>query len=643
MRCWNLLLVTPLLLLQSLSAANPEPVQPLSKALYSVDYYQEQAELWAATAEQEPQNAKAWLYYYTAARNANVLHGEARFDLSSIIANVHENLPKSFEAHYLTYWQSNLFQRDYDALLQAYEVGPERPELVHDLMHYYAISGTQEAYAKQCHKLHAQGSLSQGILQWNYNALASVRPNGVLLTQGDNDTYPAWVLQEVKAVREDVMVVNIYLLLAEEDYRSRIFAELEIPDTFQRSLTSTIDVQVRDLLGHIIYHCSRPVHLGISTPASQREVHSSNLYLTGLAFEHNLRFIDNVRLIRHRFENEFLTDYLFYPLALDPSQTVVDHMNMNYIPALTLLRNLYLGEGASEKAENITALALNLATKADRRNEVAILLETPSSFVPDQETNIDLRELEKGLRQMKSNLYMSAFEVSNGLYQSFLQDLLTAKRFDLLDICQIHTTDWRSLLPKAYQNLSDEQMFDNGHPEDERAPVVNISHEAAIVFCNWLTELYNKSDHRKKQFKKVSFRLPLVQEWEYCARLGQFEGAPYPWGGPYNQNAKGCYLSNFNPYLVSQSETEPLFGPADDPESPDEDGGYFPVVVDAYFPTAKGLYNMSGNVAEMVQEEGQTKGGGWQDPAYYTQIGVTRSVDLPSPNVGFRIVMDVIE
>ncbi|MEI8201577.1 MAG: hypothetical protein WCH34_01100 [Bacteroidota bacterium] len=58
--------------------------------------------------------------------------------------------------------------------------------------------------------------------------------------------------------------------------------------------------------------------------------------------------------------------------------------------------------------------------------------------------------------------------------------------------------------------------------------------------------------------------------------------------------------------------------------------------------STSGIYNMCGNVAEMVAEKGIAVGGSWKDTGYDVRIESTINYSEPSPSIGFRPVRTFI-
>lgn len=259
----------------------------------------------------------------------------------------------------------------------------------------------------------------------------------------------------------------------------------------------------------------------------------------------------------------------------------------------------------------------------------------------DQLGKWHIKNLESTFKKVSDKIYMAETEVTNQQYNYFLTYLLEQKDFNTLLKAKSDKVDWSNLVPKEFQNLSLKDLYPfNIYPDNPYNPAQNMSYEGAVLFCEWLTNFYNRESTEKRKWKKVKFRLPTEIEWMRAARGQNPQNkALYPWGFDSPKNKKGCFLSNFN---CSNDNCEcTIFDK--NVHKVTKDGALFTTKADAYFPNDLGLYGMSGNVAEMVAEKGIAKGGSWEDIPSDCTIPSQKKYNTPSPAIGFRILMEILE
>lgn len=74
-----------------------------------------------------------------------------------------------------------------------------------------SLSTIPETWEKEARLIYHKSADFDALVEFNQNMLNSAPQNAILVTNGDNDTYPAWFLQN-KGVRTDVIIVNRSLL-----------------------------------------------------------------------------------------------------------------------------------------------------------------------------------------------------------------------------------------------------------------------------------------------------------------------------------------------------------------------------------------------------------------------------------------------
>lgn len=263
-----------------------------------------------------------------------------------------------------------------------------------------------------------------------------------------------------------------------------------------------------------------------------------------------------------------------------------------------------------------------------------------SSQKKQKTETLQLNDIEKSLAKVSDNLYAGKYEVSNSLYRIFEDDLKKNNKTDALKISKVDTLNWRDKL--AFNEPYVDYYY--RHPAYKDYPVVNISYDAAVLFCEWLTTKYNESPKRK--FKKVLFRLPTSKEWTKAARCEE-TSIPYPWGSKLLYKSKNaCNFKSFGDERITFRKDLNTYEIVKNPYSNAFEisaSADITAPVKSYIPNKFGLYNVCGNVAEMLVEKGKTRGGGWKDTGWDVRIDAVGTYEKSATDIGFRYFMDVIE
>ena len=270
---------------------------------------------------------------------------------------------------------------------------------------------------------------------------------------------------------------------------------------------------------------------------------------------------------------------------------------------------------------------INISKKSGQETEISELLGAGKSASNSfNKVLFNTKAIEKGFIKLSDKVYMNQYEVTNVDYQKFLENLLTSRQLDLFKSCVYDSTAWTKFYSDAYMDPM-KNMY-HWHPAYDMYPIVNVTHLAAKQYCTWLTQQYNTQSKRK--YAKVIFRLPTEKEWQYAAGSGNEKAKTYF----INDEVKveKCYLANLK-YKKSADKGANFM----------DDGGFFTVKVDSYQSNKLGFYNMIGNVSEMINVQGLSKGGGWNSFLDESYIPLKGNYSEANPETGFRIVMEVIE
>ena len=188
--------------------SRPEDVVSMRQVWYDQETYRELANAWMEYYDVFPsETAYAnWMYATRYAKADNY------FELLEQGVKKYPANPTLLYLHSMRFHGQAENREALHYLERAVKLAPDYSDPWFSLVINYMQEEEPEQVDLALAKLLELNAIQDVVMDYNYNVLTLLEPDAILITNGDNDTYPGWLLQRVLDVRTDVTIVNRSLL-----------------------------------------------------------------------------------------------------------------------------------------------------------------------------------------------------------------------------------------------------------------------------------------------------------------------------------------------------------------------------------------------------------------------------------------------
>lgn len=254
-------------------------------------------------------------------------------------------------------------------LERAREVAPDYEEGLTTLAVIHLRRGELEKSERVFQTIFDQRTIHQPLQDYAYNMLVGLPHGAIIVTNGDNDTFPALALQAGMHFREDVIVINRHLL-GIEAYADAIFSRYPSirPSGVVRKEKNKHRASA--LLEKIVAERKAPVYIAVTVPAEDLNI-GAGLMQEGLGrrcSKEGLGAEEAARLFLDLYRLDSATDW---NIAWDliPS---ISNMMRNYV--IGMIRLAQRDDVRVDARERLLEKALEIAAFHDMASETDYIL-----------------------------------------------------------------------------------------------------------------------------------------------------------------------------------------------------------------------------------------------------------------------------
>lgn len=283
----------------------PPRVDPFRVQNYSAERCAQLAKDWGAYVDKHPKAVIGYVFLWRAQSQMREGHPDGRRILEKAYKIDPNCAPVLSElGHY--YLQFGMKPQTGEAVVEevrklsrrAIELAPDSYEPHLNLMACAFRSGDEAEGRAQLQAMLRKGAFPSPLLDYGYNILMSADPDAIVLTNGDNDSFPAWALQAQHGVRSDVRVIDLSMLslsayvnanLVVSKNRPAPFTQAQIAD-MQREAEAAHAWPGAVILSHLTQKVGRgewkaPVYIATTVPHDMLHDHcAQTLEIEGLVY-----------------------------------------------------------------------------------------------------------------------------------------------------------------------------------------------------------------------------------------------------------------------------------------------------------------------------------------------------------------------
>ncbi len=175
--------------------------------------YTQLASGWERYATAHPSDARAYVYWGHALRySGDWKKGQEKYAEAFAIDSTDAAAVTNYATGRAVDERNARWRLDYARLQRAARDHPDYPDVYYGLWNSSLRAGDEELAASCLRTVVRLGDMTRPILEYGANMVEGAPNGAIILTSGDNDTYPPLAYQTLTGRRPDVSIVNLSLL-----------------------------------------------------------------------------------------------------------------------------------------------------------------------------------------------------------------------------------------------------------------------------------------------------------------------------------------------------------------------------------------------------------------------------------------------